>query len=218
MISLLLLQIIWLLFLTSEKNSLFSHLLNSFSHATLTHPSGSKSIVPSGSSQHPGSHRAGGGRTSSIAEINPSRSHSGLGQNSIGGSGYYPPVNGSQVKLNGGNDLGKEGLMGGHGADVERGDASRGVGSTGPQSDGGYHMKAKAMYACESTVLPLASSLQTSLIPVVLDLSCSPDQASADDPQEMSFTKGELLDISDNSGTSRLLFPKLQRDTPDLPC
>ncbi|KAL7414750.1 hypothetical protein BDY24DRAFT_384447 [Mrakia frigida] len=169
-------DVVWLLFLTSEKPTLLSHLLNSFSHATLTHPSGSKSLPPSGSSQNQSSHRQGGGRTSSIAEINPSRSHSGLGSNmggsTGGGAGYYPPGNGSQVKLNGGGnngEAGKEGLMSGSGGN---GDVERGEGGAGGGVDA-YGMKAKAMYAY---------------------------QASADDPQEMSFTKGELLDISDNSG------------------
>ena len=67
----------------------------------------------------------------------------GGGGGSIGGgAGYYPPVNGSQVKLNGG-DAGKEGLMSGSGGN---GDVERGEGGAGADP---YGMKAKAMYACE---------------------------------------------------------------------
>jgi hypothetical protein len=60
-------------------------------------------------------------------------------------------------------------------------------------------LKARALYSCESrnNLFCLRWSL-TDLI--FSSLRVCIDSASPDDPNEISFTKGEILDILDNSG------------------
>lgn len=217
-------DIVWLLFLTSEKPTLFNHLLNhpAISHGNqLVHPSGNRGFsggapgsVGGGGNGGVGGYASGkGNRSSSIAEINPS----GSSQN---GGGFY-----------GGGGNGGSGLGGGISSDHLKAEQSPLVGmdrnhhpgetqsamsTTGGSAPGGGPIlkRAKALYACASPLLPPSSArarrLQghvrprdsafrrlTGCPPLLLS---SADQASPDDPQEVSMTKGELLDVLDNSG------------------
>ncbi|CDZ96491.1 SHO1 [Phaffia rhodozyma] len=161
-------DIFWLLYLTSEKPTVLNHLLNSNAvvHGPqLVHPSGSKSLmVPQSSGSNLGNHGMmpnayANNQSSSTAHINQIR-NSNL-RSSTNTSGY--PGGESHV-----GDQSQDVLVGSsstplmqESTDLERGDAFM------PPK------RAKALYAY---------------------------QASPDDPQEMSFLKGEILEISDNTG------------------
>jgi hypothetical protein len=74
------------------------------------------------------------------------------------------------------------------------------TGSSGEptSSEQPYSYRAKALYNCECLRIGLgwfACQLHRRLLTLVVI-----DTASADDPNELSFQKGELMDIVDNSG------------------
>lgn len=76
------------------------------------------------------------------------------------------------------------------------GDTSAGSHQTGPtggdpDESEGYAYKAKALYACGF------HSVYCKIFPHV---HTGTDAASADDPNEISFAKGEILEILDNAG------------------
>ena len=64
----------------------------------------------------------------------------------------------------------------------------------------GYGYRARALYACELSSGDVVMEDLTSLTIFSFSLLSRPDQANSDDPTEISFSKGEILDIVDNSG------------------
>ncbi|OBZ68393.1 High osmolarity signaling protein SHO1 [Grifola frondosa] len=203
-------DILWVLFFTSEEDSLAFHIFNSLGTGGLTPPSrrrrtrttsvmnmgnangytagyGSGGINPmydtkmtgsmGGNSFRPGSMEAGVQRsgTGSVNNL-----PSGGGPGSIGGAdsnvGPTSPLMGS----------GAAGVGAGGGP---------GPGSPGPTADTtsateNHVYRAKALYSCEH--LPCHFILVVTFF--------GSDTASSDDPNEISFSKGELLEIVDKQG------------------
>jgi SHO1 osmosensor len=185
-------NILWVLYFTSEEDSLMLHLFNSLGTGGLTGPGRRRrgvgrtaSVVNTGYSggynQSPGPTSYGGGG------INMGETQGmgmGMGMGMGGGMGAVPAAR-SQTSLGmggGGADVRSLGGGGGGslvGSGIGGGQDSQLIGgvSTGGAAagEGGdtYSYRAKALYAYT---------------------------ASPDDPNEISFTKGEILDIMDNSG------------------
>lgn len=145
-------DILWLLFLTSEKPTLFNHLLNhpSISHGNqLVHPSGNRGFSAPHQTAGVGyssTHGGGGGgkRTSSLAEINPSSSTA---------NGFYAGAGGggggmSTDHLREHSPLVEMGRGGANG--LAAGESQGGLSTSGGSVPGGQITKrAKALYACE---------------------------------------------------------------------
>lgn len=188
-------DILWVLYFTSEDDSLTLHVFNSMGTGGLTPPS-RRRRTRTGNSVH----MAGNGYTNTYASGGPEpydTKISGMGsvapgirsQNSFGGSlnegaqnrsiggvtggpGSIPnsPTGGGTASLGGGDITGPHSpLMAGVGA----GNAGSAVASDAAPSLDSYSYKAKALYAYT---------------------------ASPDDPNEISFSKGEILDIVDKQG------------------
>jgi SHO1 osmosensor len=66
-------------------------------------------------------------------------------------------------------------------------------------SNSEYNLKARALYACASFFIFIVFNLHLRLMIDNLRFTNS-DNASPDDPNEISFVKGEILSIVDNSG------------------
>jgi hypothetical protein len=161
-------DIIWLLFLTSEKPTLFNHLLNhpSISHGNqLVHPSGNRGFSgsPSGAGGGigGGGSGAGGGyggakrdRSSSIAEMNPSHGGGSVngGYYSTGGigSGLGAGISSEHLKA---EQSPLVGMDRGH----PNGETQSAMSTTGGTVPGGSSFKrAKALYPCASPLPRLA--------------------------------------------------------------
>lgn len=198
---LLIVDIIWLLYLTSEEDTALHSILN-ISNGGLSSPAGRNTGRYGG-----GSGGGGGGGMSmggapagsgGIGESYNARNNaSGYSGNFQSASGYQPAYGQSaaDVTTSNGAGLGAPKLsnasMRSRGADASSGaigggnneppsvashGALGGLAAAGGQKSGDlpeYGYKARALYAY---------------------------QANADDPTEISFTKGEVLDIVDNSG------------------
>ncbi|KAL0951676.1 hypothetical protein HGRIS_008355 [Hohenbuehelia grisea] len=197
-------NILWVLYFTSEEDSLTLHIFNSMGTGGLTPPS-RRRRTHTQSSMHGMGMATNGGYAANYASGGGISSHdvpydtkppSGLGggpglrsQNSFtpsmgdggaarslgGGTATGGSIHGAQTG-NAGSVAGDNGphspLMAGVGA----GNMSAGAGSTvpsDPSSAEQYPYRAKALYAYT---------------------------ASPDDPNEISFTKGEILDIIDKGG------------------
>lgn len=210
-------QILWILYFTSTDDAWFTALFNVGSSVHFSSRSsaaaaaagfpGSSSGSISGGGRRPGSAAAvGGGAGSALNMVG----------NSSGASVSYAPYHGlggtpSGLKTPGSAATGS-GLhhLGPATASVQ--DLHDGA-SPNTQSDaassigtGAVNLKARALYSCEPpSPLTLPSRLprdatreRTRADRCVL--GCGTDSASPDDPNEISFTKGEILDILDNSG------------------
>lgn len=178
-------DIVWLLFLTSEKPTLLNHVLNhpTISHGNqLVHPSGNRGFSgsPSGAGGSIGGSGSGAGggyngakrdRSSSIAEMNPSHSNGG----SVNG-GYYATGGIGSGGLGGGissEHLKAEqsplvGIDRGH----QNGETQSAMSTTGGTAPGGASFKrAKALYACASADCCRSSCARLTLFPLTLPLS-----------------------------------------------
>ncbi|KAH8835614.1 hypothetical protein DL96DRAFT_71431 [Flagelloscypha sp. PMI_526] len=184
-------NIIWVLYFTSEQDSLVLHILNMGGNGGLTPPSRRRTRTPSnmhnmGGPGGYGVNNYGSGGGISSADIPYDSKQGALGgpplrsQNSFGGAS----VDGGAQRSFGAASLNNTPTVGGG----EQGThsplmASSPVGAGPPSSMGGelspapapesFMYKAKALYAYT---------------------------ASPDDPNEISFTKGEILDIVDKQG------------------
>lgn len=163
------LQIIWLLYFTSEEDSLLLHLFNSSSSNTFSRGA-SHARRPTNGSGRNGAPNLGMSNNNSAQQqqttYNANSSYPK--QNNANGS----LINGgmSQADLSSGQQM-ANGTPGGE----EMGQAMSENGGAGGSTTGTqeYTLRARALYAYN---------------------------ASPDDPNEISFGKGEMLDIVDNTG------------------
>jgi SHO1 osmosensor len=215
-------DILWVLYFTSEDDSLTLHIFNAMGTGGLSSPSRRRRTIRAQPSGHNmagnggyatnygsgggiGSHDAvpydgkmmsspigGGAGIRSQNSFAGGQSMEGGAPRSIG-AGTAPGSIGApmgETRSIGGGDVGPGSpLMGGGNAGVGAGGGpGAGAADSNPES---YSYKAKALYACESIIDRCRISGS--------DLSFS-DTASPDDPNEISFTKGEVLDIVDKQG------------------
>jgi len=201
-------DILWVLYFTSEDDSLALHIFNSFGTGGLTPPS-RRRRSPRGTSIHmnsPGNgyaapYSAGG------AGIGP-----GIYDAKIAGNGsFHEPIEPATRSIGGGSITNGPTSIGGGGSIrnestvgspmMSSGNAGIGAGGGNsplnsgvpePASGGsdGTVYKAKALYACT-----FIDTFRTRL----LTRGCT-DTGSADDPNEITFAKGEFLDILDKQG------------------
>jgi len=201
-------DILWVLYFTSEDDSLALHIFNSFGTGGLTPPS-RRRRSPRGTSIHmnsPGNgyaapYSAGGGIAPGMydAKITGNGSfHEPIepATRSIGGGS----ITNAPTSVGGGGSIRNESavgspLMGSGNAGIGAGGGNSPLNSGVPEPVSGGSdstvYKAKALYAC-------TLSSETFWIRL-LTRSCA-DTGSADDPNEISFAKGELLDIVDKQG------------------
>ena len=215
-------NILWLLYFTSEEDSLALHIFNMLGNGGLSSPSRRRRTrtqsvmhdIPSGNG-YPTNYGLGGG----ISSHDGYDSKIGTGaygspnaggirsQNSFGGSMNDVPKagtggTGGPASLR--NEIGGGSIANG----VDNGPSSPlmvGVGAGGstaasnpdqqpppsPQPDN-YLYKAKALYACKFYQLTSPVSFQC--------FTRSVDTANSEDPTEISFAKGEILDVVDKQG------------------
>lgn len=190
-------DIFWLLYLTSEEDTALHSILN-ISNNGLSSPAGRSAGRYGGGSGGGGMSMGAAAGSGGIGESYNARNNaSGYSNNFQSASGGYQPAYGqsaADVTTSNGAGLGAPKLsnasMRSRGADASSGaiggnneppsvashGAIGGLAAAGGQKSGDlpeYGYKARALYAY---------------------------QANADDPTEISFTKGEVLDIVDNSG------------------
>ena len=210
-----LVDILWVLYFTSEEDSLSLHIFNMLGTGGLTPPS-RRRRTRTQSSMH--NMQAGNGYQANYASGGGIGSHDGYdakmggsafgspnpagirSQNSFGGS-----LNDNMTRSIGGTGAGSIHNQPGGGAGsiggVDNGPSSplmAGIGSgnsgagsniDGPQQPESYQYRAKALYACE-----FPPFLHSSISYILLDT------ANPEDPNEISFTKGEILEIVDKQG------------------
>ena len=220
-------DILWVLYFTSEEDSLALHIFNSLGNGGLSSPSRRRRTrtqsamhdMPSGNG-YPTNYALGGG----ISSHDGYDSKIGTGaygspntgairsQNSFGGSLNDNVPKTGTVGTGGTGSLRNEMATGSIANGVDNGPNSplmAGVGAgnatsnpdpqrqqPSPQPDN-YQYRAKALYACE---LFFFFSPHLSLTPILQCLICSVDTANSEDPTEISFAKGEILDIVDKQG------------------
>ena len=210
-------NIIWLLYFTSEEDSLIFHIINRAGGGTggLTAPSRARRRNPSVHTANAGVRQStlgnggygtgigsnygntiGAGGIGSGFEDN-GRAEVGMSSGtpkagSFAGGGQLVPDNRSNKSGNAGASAAggqspRTPLMGPvSGADTS-GDGAR----TSAGEISNYAYRARALYACE---------LHRGGLRWILIDGWMLDQASPDDPNEISFAKGEFLDIVDNTG------------------
>jgi len=214
-------DIIWVLYFTSEEDSLALHVFNMFGTGGLTPPgrrrrtrTQSSMNMQSANGGYQTNYASGGGIGShdgydskigggAYGSPNPTgiRSQNSFGGSlnenarSLGGTGgpgsiHNQTITGGAQSIGGGPDNGPSSpLMAGVGA----GNSTAGSNIEQPQQTAeSYLYKAKALYACTSLCYSPRSCAQ-------INASLT-DTANPDDPNEISFTKGEILDIVDKQG------------------
>jgi len=216
-------DILWVIYFTSEEDSLAWHLLNSLGSGGLTPPSRRRrtrgaSIHNMGTNGY-ASNYGGGISSHDVPYDSASKTAQGIGpvgirsQNSFVGAGsvdggaprslgpaagagsvHSTPVVPPGPLANPENNAATGSpLMGpgtaGIGAGGGISNSSQGAPEPSPEQDI-YSYKAKALYACDVFPLSIISPVFTPFA----------DTASPDDPTEISFTKGEVLDITDKQG------------------
>jgi len=213
-------NILWLLYFTSEENSLTLHLFNSFGTGGLTGP-GRNGFRPGG--RRTGSHvnmqnGAGGGYSSGIPGGPDYGSPAVMGGGMGGGmgSGMSGGYDAKEPGM-GGMDAGplsasQRSLGGGGGSIHSTGAGSRGGamgGATSPPGMGPTSGAGSNTGDMQNPSTPLMASGNPGSLG---DAASIPDTylyrakalyaytASADDPNEISFSKGEILDIVDKTG------------------
>ncbi|KIJ54312.1 hypothetical protein M422DRAFT_25236 [Sphaerobolus stellatus SS14] len=208
-------DIIWLIYFTSEENSLFLHLFNSMGTGGLTGPGRNGFTRRRTTNSHTlqngiggGGYGGGGISSTEYTSANPPMS-GGFGGGIVGGydtketggiSGMEAPRTGSQRSLGGGN----VGSIHSTGTTSQRNPI--GGGPTSPPVSATQQPLSGASNVAES------ANQET---PLMHGSSIGPDvdteyryrakalyayTASADDPNEISFNKGEVLDILDKTG------------------
>ncbi|KAF8518602.1 hypothetical protein JB92DRAFT_3082402 [Gautieria morchelliformis] len=201
-------NIIWLLYFTSEENSLSLYLFNMYGTGGLTGP-GRNGFRP-------------GGRRMTASHVNM-QNGGGAGYSSgIGGGPDYAPPNMMGGGISGGYDTKEPGIGVVDHSQIQRSLGGGGsVNSNDPGSRGGM-----GETASPSTVpqpmgpSSIAGDIQNPSTPLMAsgnlgssgDAASIPEtylyrakalyaySASADDPNEISFSKGEILDIVDKTG------------------
>ena len=212
-------DILWVLYFTSEEDSLVLHIFNSLGTGGLSPPSRRRrtrgpSVHNMSSNGYAANFSAGGGIASQDVPYDPAAkapptigSAAVRSQNSFVGTGS---IDGATRNLATAAPLSVHGTPppppGQLTADqnptpsplVSPGAAGVGAGTAlasgpspevNPEQDS-YTYKAKALYACSSPSSRLQRNIHT----------CFIDTASPDDPNEISFVKGEILDILDKQG------------------
>lgn len=210
-------DIIWVLYFTSEEDSLALHLFNSMGTGGLTPPSRRRRTrAPSvhnvgngygnyGSGGGIGSHDIPyNGKTASGMGSGSLASPVGMGNVAVRSQNSFGAAQDATTRSLGGGSINNVPIGGGAGGSIggaDNGPSSplmSGVGAGGGPLDSAtdastdvYTYKAKALYACERNQLIFCC--------VVVKTAFS-DTQSPDDPNEISFTKGEILDIVDKQG------------------
>lgn len=133
-----------------------------------------------------------GGGYGGAPNANTTRSMSGAMSNKD--VGMNPPASASTAALGAGLSASAPLMSGGGVGDTSAGSHQTGPTGADPEDSDGYAYKAKALYACESNN-PILTCLLLTFKP-----NSNLDTASADDPNEISFAKGEILEILDNAG------------------
>ena len=211
-------DIIWLLYFTSEEDSLILYIFNSYGTGGLTPPSRRRRATRSQSVHNMTSNNgyatnyaSGGGIGSNDVsydlKIGGPIGNVGVGsggqalrsQQSLGRASPVQSANRSLGEPAGGGSTPMAGntSLEPNSPLIGSGQAGLGAGGGSPNasavnaapSPDTYIYKAKALYTCEY-ILPLFCAR----------LDFFSDSASPDDPSEISFTKGEILDIVDKQG------------------
>lgn len=210
-------QIIWVLYFTAEDGSLVLHIFDSFGGGVPMNRRGPRRRAPSGVVDYNsgaygdvGTGYRGGGISNTDVGVNfgsgpggPIASQHSLGQKSPGLAGPGP-IGMSQAVHSTPSVTGMAGIQPQHtGASAQTGAGGSIGGPLGmpiaspPPPDSvttatdSMPVRAKALYACE--LLYCESHGNVSLCATL-------DQASPDDPNEISFGKGEILEIMDKQG------------------
>ncbi len=215
-------DILWVLYFTSEEDSLMLHVFNSLGTGGLTPPSRRRRGTRSGSMMNMGGAngytagyaqggigpmydtKMGGSMTGPIGGTGSFRAGSAEGApRSMGGPGS---VNNLGAGSGPGSIGGGEGSIGpasplmgsgaaGIGAGGGGGAAPTTPGTAGPDSSvasgGETQYRAKALYNCECATPSYWSSSHAPM---------TADTASPDDPNEITFSKNEILEILDKNG------------------
>lgn len=159
-------DIIWLLYFTSEEDSLLLHLFNSSSSNTFSRNTTSRrSTIGAGRQQgNMSSAQSQQQATYNSAVSYPKAAGAGAGGSLINGGMSHADLSNGGGAMQNGVGGGEEGMTG-------QAMSENGAGSAGGAQE--YTLRARALYAYN---------------------------ASPDDPNEISFGKGEMLDIVDNTG------------------
>jgi SHO1 osmosensor len=218
-------DLVWLLYFTSDENSRIFYLYNYFGTGGLTPPSRRRRATRvqsmhnmSNNNGYATNYASGGGVMSGAGY--DAKIETGMGS-ARDGSG---PAARSQNSLRVGSPIadmtrnsGATGTGAGSMSNVNVGDASTnaglephsplmgggaaGLGAGGPaattsigestQSPDAYLPRAKALYACE---------FRLEFLSLARNSRALPDTANPEDPNEISFAKGEILDVLDKQG------------------
>ena len=209
-------DIVWVLYFTSEEDSLMLHIFNSMGTGGLT-PPGRRRRTTRTQSIHNMS--ANNGYVTNYASGMDAPYDAKLGGTAIGSGNRSQHSFGAASHDPGGaaRSIGGAGGASGGGVDGNVGPGSplmgsgaAGVGAGGPLSASSppasrelgldpnmsetATYRAKALYACKFHDLMMSFSCPR------LNTRIIPDVASTDDPNEISFTKGEILEILDKQG------------------
>lgn len=214
-------NILWILYFTSEEDSLALYIFNMMGTGGLSPPSRRRRATRGASM-----HMAGNGYTGSYAGggIGPGdmpydakiASGVGMGMNTRSNPSIGAPAGGSIGA--GTRSLGQAGSVSGVQSTANpdtigassplMGSGNAGIGAGGGMSSPEHSQvdptpaadtqtyKAKALYACQYFLF----YFRACFLMIASTYSCSSDTASPDDPNEISFTKGEILEIIDKQG------------------
>lgn len=216
-------NVIWLLFFTAEEDSTIYGILGGFGNGALSGPGGrisrgNGSGAMRNSSAMNGSGYTGGYPSNTIGGYQPTSTYgqgpsaadlsndphkangmaAGPGSVRSAHTGQQVPSGAAAALPSsafGKSEYSHHGSEGGRAPSPSSTNKHSAPGQEGGAGEpmAGYGYRARALYACESlssVVLSACSNFTTSFA----------DQANADDPTEISFGKGEILDIVDNSG------------------
>lgn len=204
-------QILWILYFTSTDDAWFTALFNVGSSVHFSSRSSAAAAAAGFPGSSSGSIHGGGRRPGSSTAVGGGAGGSAINMvgNSSGASVSYAPYHGL-----GGTPSGLKTPGSAAGVGLQHlGPAMASVqdlhdgASPNTQSDaassigtGAVNLKARALYSCQypHSFLPMITGTKLALIAVYPGAVA--DSASPDDPNEISFTKGEILDILDNSG------------------
>lgn len=198
-------DILWVLYFTSEDDSLALHIFNSFGTGGLTPPS-RRRRSPRGNSVHmnsPGNgyaapYSVGGGIGPGMYDPKPGNGsfhepHEPTTRSIGGGSITNAPNSVGGGSIRGDSTIGSPLMSSGNagiGAGGGNSPINTGIPENTPVSEA-IICKAKALYACTLS----SDAFQTLLLTYI----CT-DTGSAEDPNEISFAKDDILDILDQGG------------------
>ncbi|KAF7307456.1 Osmosensor protein [Mycena indigotica] len=201
-------NIVWVLYFTSEEDSLALHIFNLLGTGGLTPPSRRRrtraaSTHDMGGNGYAGNYGTGGGIGSDMGYDSKMGGMGGGIGSGIGGGSQTMGVR-SQNSFGGaseGGGMGNRSLGTGTGGGGSLSNLP--VGGGGPGSIGGGDNGPSSPLMSGSTTTPPRLCTHASILNCwryYFTYPSTPDTAAADDPNEVSFTKGEILDILDKQG------------------